>query len=346
MYSSSDLKKYDFFKEALKANKIEYILDTLTGVINRKFMLEYVKHLIDFNVPFRLAIMDLDDFKLINDKYGHFTGDIILESVASNLVNYVNDKGLVGRFGGDEFVLVLFDLNDYKLIHKFYCGMLKPETKLLRSYYKINEEQSIFITATIGCAAFPDDAKNFDELFLMSDKTLYRGKAKGRNCFIIYVHEKHKDFQIQKIHNDDEATIIFNINSKFDELIPLNQKLLELSSYIKNNLNLDNIFYIDSNSNLYDIDDFKLLKKNTDLSSLKFNNELYRYDYKGDVERSPIGDDIKNYEIASLLITRIKVKDEIKGYIMYALKRTAKIWQNNEIATLMFLAKTISLEIK
>jgi len=120
MYTEEKLKNSDYFSDILKVNKIEYVVDSLTGLINRKYMLEYIKHLIDNNIPFSMAIVDLDDFKSVNDKYGHATGDYVLEHVTNDLINFVGDIGLVGRFGGDEFIIVLFGKNSYDLLHDYF----------------------------------------------------------------------------------------------------------------------------------------------------------------------------------------------------------------------------------
>ena len=87
MYSVNDLKKYEYFTKLLKDNKIEYVLDPLTGVIARKYILDFVKTLIIDKTPFTMAILDLDNFKEINDNYGHATGDRVLENIGNDLIN-------------------------------------------------------------------------------------------------------------------------------------------------------------------------------------------------------------------------------------------------------------------
>ena len=342
MYNEKQITKYDYFKKILKKNKIEYILDPLTGAISRRYFIEFIKDLVSSNTKFTLAIIDLDDFKTINDKYGHLSGDYILEHFSENLIDYVGDNGLVGRFGGDEFLIAIFGIDDYDDIHAFYQKLFN---NILRNHYIIGQND-IYTTGTLGSARFPEDAATFEELFVVSDKTLYRGKMKGRNCYIIYVHEKHKDLKIESLHKDDLAIILFNINTIFDEHDSFEQKMMDISEYLKDNLRLDNIYYIDQNKTFYDALEMKKICDNIDLSDIRFNNELYKRDYHKDVNKLPFGPYIENDEISSLLITRIKDKDEIKGYIMFALKRMAMIWHNQEIATLLYLAKTISLEIE
>ncbi len=342
MYSLEQLEKYDYFKNILKTNKLDYVLDSLTGVISRRYILEFVKELIRSDIHFTMAIVDLDYFKNINDNYGHVTGDYILEAFANDLSTFVGEKGLVGRYGGDEFMIVVFGMNDYDHIHLFYESIYKKN--VLRKHYNYLDKD-IFLTGTIGSAAYPDDAKDYDGLFAISDKTLYRGKIKGRNCYIIYVPEKHRNLKIEKLHNDDLATIIFNINAVFESHSSFDQKLTEISAYIKDNLMLDKIYYIDLNKNFYDMETMELLARNIDLDSIKFSNDLYKRDYAGEVNKMPFGQAIKNDKLASLLITKIFPNNSDRGYLVFGLHRAEMIWQNKEIAILLYLAKAIALEL-
>lgn len=342
MYSLEQLEKYDYFKNILKTNKLDYVLDSLTGVISRRYILEFVKELIKSDIHFTMAIVDLDYFKDINDNYGHVTGDYILEAFANDLSTFVGEKGLVGRYGGDEFMIVVFGMNDYDHIHLFYESIYKKN--VLRKHYNYLDKD-IFLTGTIGSAAYPDDAKDYDGLFAISDKTLYRGKIKGRNCYIIYVPEKHRNLKIEKLHNDDLATIIFNINAVFESHSSFDQKLTEISAYIKDNLMLDKIYYIDLNKNFYDMETMELLARNIDLDSIKFSNDLYKRDYAGEVNKMPFGQAIKNDKLASLLITKIFPNNSDRGYLVFGLHRAEMIWQNKEIAILLYLAKAIALEL-
>ena len=344
MYTEEKLKNSDYFSDILKVNKIEYVVDSLTGLINRKYMLEYIKHLIDNNIPFSMAIVDLDDFKSVNDKYGHATGDYVLEHVASDLINFVGDIGLVGRFGGDEFIIVLFGKNSYDLLHDYFDAMYHTGT-VFRKKHNPTKDLEIYVTGTIGCALYPDNAKDFNELFLMADKTLYRGKTKGRNCYIIYVHEKHKDLVIQKMHNDDVPTMMSNINIIFNSNVDNNQKIMEISEYIRDNLNLNNIFFIDKHNCLYDICTLEKYSERADMSNVIFKNERAQIEYRPDVLKLSFGQDIKQLGLASLLMTRLKHHEEIYGYLIFAIKRNGKVWETNEISTLMYYANAITLEL-
>ena len=190
MYTKEDLAKYDYFKDV----DINYALDSLTGVLSRPNILGFARHLVENNVEFMMGILDIDNFKLVNDNYGHKVGDGCLQQLGTNLAKFVGEDGLVGRFGGDEFIVIYFKATDYDSVRSYVEKMFN-EGGIVRRKFKI-DNLSFYVTATIGCASFPKDAKTYDELFLTIDKALYRGKTKGRNCFIIYVESKHKNIQV------------------------------------------------------------------------------------------------------------------------------------------------------
>ena len=307
-------------------------------------MLEYIRYLIDKKFEFTMSIVDLDDFKSVNDKYGHAAGDYILENVAADLIKFVGDIGIVGRYGGDEFIIVVFGKYDYKSSYD-YLTELFHSGDVFRKTHSISNGIEVYVTATIGCASYPGNANNYDELFNMVDKTLYRGKQKGRNCFIVYVHDKHKDLVIQKMHNDDIPTMMSRINSIFDSNTEYELKLMETTEYLIENLNLNNILLIDEENKLYDILNMKKYSDCALMNDVVFKNERAQIDYRPDVLKLSFGKDIKELGLASLLMTRLKFHENIYGYLIFALKRNGKVWETNEISALLYYSKMITLEL-
>ena len=177
MYKLEDLTKYEYFKDV----DIAYALDSLTGVIARGYILGFARHLVDNNVPFMMGIMDIDNFKMVNDNYGHKFGDECLKSIGTNLIKFVGNDGLVGRYGGDEFIILYFGNTDYQNVRDYIADMYNNGS-IVRRRLKFGKVE-FYVTATTGCASFPKDAQKYDDLFLTVDKALYRGKTKGRNCF-------------------------------------------------------------------------------------------------------------------------------------------------------------------
>ena len=89
-----------FFKD--KLDKV----DELTKVFKRDVIVSYVEKLISENIPFDISILDVDNFKYVNDGYGHLVGDKALIEIAKRIEELLGDQGVVGRYGGDEFIMV------------------------------------------------------------------------------------------------------------------------------------------------------------------------------------------------------------------------------------------------
>ena len=173
MYNYLNLSKIPYFEEyhdsiddkPLDAD-LSNVLDALTGVVSRRYIEGYVRYLISKKVKFTYVISDLDNFKQINDNYGHSLGDIVLKTISSSLIQYVGDKGVVGRYGGDEFVMLLNGNYEYDDIHEFINGMYYNNT-VYRKYCGFGSVCP-FVTSTIGSVKFPDDGENYEELLISS----------------------------------------------------------------------------------------------------------------------------------------------------------------------------------
>jgi diguanylate cyclase (GGDEF)-like protein len=139
MYSAEDLSAYPFFREVLKASSLPTIHDSLTGLIARPFMLRFVQSLIQDRKPFTLMIVDLDNFKNINDNYGHRAGDEMLAAVAEELRRVIGKDGIVGRYGGDEFLITYFGHTDYDGVHGFLDELYNGASKVFRKNMRISD---------------------------------------------------------------------------------------------------------------------------------------------------------------------------------------------------------------
>ena len=113
LYTIDKLRKYSFFDKIIDEISLEEILDPLTGILNRSYSMKFVRSLIAEKIPFTFTIIDLDNFKFINDTYGHTAGDKVLATVSKNLAEFTDGFALAGRFGGDE--LLLIDLKNITL---------------------------------------------------------------------------------------------------------------------------------------------------------------------------------------------------------------------------------------
>lgn len=161
--------------------------DQLTGLFLKEYITNYGQTLInDMKKGAALAIVDIDNFKSINDNFGHSTGDVVLKKCAAIIMDQVGDTGKVGRIGGDEF-FVVFDNYDGREKLKYILRGIK--NNVLHEYN--DDTDGFHISTSIGLSEYPNDADDFDTLFDLADHMLYRAKYKGKNRYIMYEREKH-----------------------------------------------------------------------------------------------------------------------------------------------------------
>lgn len=167
--------------------------DSLTGVLAKS----EITNLAITNIDVKrlknttIAIIDVDFFKKVNDTFGHLVGDEVLKKVAAIIEKQVGNEGVVGRIGGDEFFVIFYNVGDMENARE----RLRSIKNSVRSAFPANKEGKPSITLSIGCAAYPKDADNYEDLFVLSDFALYRAKEKGRNRYIIYNSELHGNLE-------------------------------------------------------------------------------------------------------------------------------------------------------
>ena len=159
--------------------------DALTGLPNRGTMRERLEHEIKRRKreAQHLAVLfiDLDHFKEVNDTLGHDQGDLLLIETARRLRACVREADTVARMGGDEFTVILTELNDMQDTERILQKLLQA----LQVGFELGTEQ-VFVTASIGVTLYPTDATNIDDLFKNADQALYVAKEAGRNCFSFF----------------------------------------------------------------------------------------------------------------------------------------------------------------
>ncbi|WP_321315727.1 GGDEF domain-containing protein [Halarcobacter sp.] len=188
----SIIKKDNQLKILTKKYKLESITDGMTKLYNRK----YFDKIFD-NMPFisnannwksAFVILDIDFFKQYNDTYGHDMGDLTLKSVASTLKNYFNrEYEYVFRLGGEEFGVILFDIDEDIL--KDCLADVNKNIESLNIEHK-NSKISNVVTISIGAVIYEANSYiSCNKLYKMADESLYRSKENGRNQYRIYNEE-------------------------------------------------------------------------------------------------------------------------------------------------------------
>lgn len=190
-YLSIALENARFYQET----KMKSEIDSLTNLYNFQFLEAYIKRafirLKSFEVKtISLLLIDLDHFKRVNDQYGHQAGNEVLIEVAQRIKDVVNKKGIVARFGGEEFSVLLENKDE----HETYLIAEEIRTTLQNIPFYVNNHMSnerqkvaLTITASIGAAVAPDVATEPTDLIRCSDRAMYSdAKNAGRNKVAIY----------------------------------------------------------------------------------------------------------------------------------------------------------------
>lgn len=342
MYTKEQLTKYPYFAEVFKSGDVDNVVDSLTGLIARRYMEEFIQHLIDHNVPFSLALLDLDNFKFINDTYGHGIGDGVLAGVSKDLERYLGDYGIAGRFGGDEFLIVNFRDLSYDALKSFFIEMYS-NFNVLRKNIDLGYFEP-FVTGTIGCAVYPKDAQDYSSLFDLIDKTLYRGKTKGRNCYIIYVEEKHKDISIQALAGRSIYTIFHDLSCRFDSQSLLFDKLKAMLDVLTQDMRITDLYYVGHDNHFRSISAGASLGTVTDLDQLTQDDIFSTNEVELIEAKSPSMFALcQQQEFETLLMLKIGIQDETFGYLVCAEPRTHRIWQDDEYAMMFFVARMLAV---
>lgn len=164
--------------------------DVTTGLLTKKAILEYTENLLHHKPKYNvnLCVVDVDNFKQVNDTLGHLFGDEVLARVADILKEAVAGKGIVGRIGGDEMFVLLEGVNTMADLR----GIMRCIRSNVEWAYKERKDVPP-VTCSIGVSTYPTDGYVYEDLFKIADKMLYRAKQKGKNRYIIYSPEIHGD---------------------------------------------------------------------------------------------------------------------------------------------------------
>lgn len=177
---------FSFSNLQVKENlRDQAIKDPLTGLYNRRFMLEsfesYLHKARRHERNLAVLMIDLDHFKIFNDRFGHEAGDIVLRQVADQFKQNLRLEDIACRYGGEEFCIICPETNlrdGYQLAEK----LRKHINSLLLTHEGRNLGQ---ISLSIGLAISPNHADNTHDLLAQADKALYSAKARGRNCTVV-----------------------------------------------------------------------------------------------------------------------------------------------------------------
>lgn len=187
-----DITPYDAATRPLENDSRNY--DSSTGLFNKPYSLSLAKEALGTHNKVSLVMIDIDDFKSINDSYGHLFGDEVIRKFALIIRDASMHCGFAGRFGGDEYFMCLYDIENEQELRAVIQGI----------FYKFKTsfpDKDHLFSCSVGISEYPRNGRDFETLMKKADKGLYIAKYKGKNRYIIYKEAIHGE-----ITNDSEET--------------------------------------------------------------------------------------------------------------------------------------------
>jgi len=196
--------------------------DSLTGLFNRKYLLERLDGLIEEKQDQKIALLyiDLDNFKFANDTLGHLAGDQILIEVTRLLGSHMRDNDLLARLGGDEFAIILHDVDEELAVTAANDFRLS-----IAAYHFVHAGKTIDIGCSIGIAMMNDDILRTEELLAKADYACHVAKTKGRNMVHLYHFDDRRE--VAAIYADMGWTRIIKRAIENDRFFLVSQPIID-----------------------------------------------------------------------------------------------------------------------
>ncbi len=193
----------------------ESMNDKLTGLFNRPYFDEAFTQQVAlanrYKEDFTILFLDIDNFKEINDTYGHLAGDAALQEIANVILREKRDSDIAARFGGEEFVLLMTHTDNVSAL--IFAERLRKQVELLEIIYR---DQVIKLTVSGGIASFPFNSGDPKQVLQMADSAVYLAKGAGKNTISLFKKEKRRYLRI-KIHQPVLAKELdFNNSAAFN----------------------------------------------------------------------------------------------------------------------------------
>jgi len=347
-------------QQTSRALRIKAEQDSLTGLLNKdttRVRVENYLATISGDQCAAMLIIDLDNFKDVNDTYGHMFGDAVLNRAAALIRSQFRESDIIGRIGGEEFMVMMMDIPDRELVARRCTRLIQ-----LMSQLYDHQLQNINFACSIGVALVPEHGINYKELFVRADQALYQAKDRGKRTFEIFDSSKSLTRFESKIdprirsHNGLSAfwgTAAVYMLEKMYETQCFSATFQSVLNLMGNQLKAEHLFFVS-----FERED-TVLEWNTtyltegveqpdfaitpeEMARLFGDDEVfYCHDSEqlDDLEKSIV----KRHHAVSMLLCPIKTRDELRGYVGMRSCTNIRLWTQEEIDTLTLLAHLASL---
>jgi diguanylate cyclase (GGDEF)-like protein len=326
--------------------KSDNSLDELTGLYRKNRIRKLAEEGIN-NGGSELAslvIIDIDDFKHINDSYGHLFGDEVIATIAEIIKDAVGEDGVVGRFGGDEFFILVDRVKNKDELRSILRTI---KTNVYARRWK--NQPSAIASCSIGSATYPVNGKDYDTIFKKADKALYIAKEKGKNRYVIYEEAIHGELKTES--TADKFGLITNLGTGSSETAKfINYMTSELMSKGEKAIPtvmeaLQKRFFIDR-INIYYGEDFEKkahlgeykrseVKSYIDDDYIKLFDEsnilVMNFIYKLEATHEAAFKRLSNENVYSAVQCIIGSKEDVRGICSFELINYKKMFAHDEI---------------
>lgn len=343
--------------------------DALTHLLNKEASKYYIETFLDSSACRKssaLIVIDLDNFKQVNDQYGHMFGDILITQSAEEIHKLFRFEDIVGRIGGDEFIVFMKNIPTLEL--------LKNRLKTLLNVFATTLHERVpeaNLGCSIGVALYPQHGTKYLDLFRQADQALYQAKAKGKNCYQIYdvnnalpIHLKKKVATNTPIDSDNEATFSTDklmqhtfqqlyssgdIEQTINTMLNLVGRQMKVSrAYIfennKQNTHCNNTFEWCNTGISKEIDHLQNLSYASDLPGYRNNFNNQGIFYCADITTLPKQqyDILAPQGIKSMLQCAIFDNGVFHGFVGFDECNANRLWTQKQIDALIFFSEIIS----
>lgn len=345
--------------------------DPLTRLLNKKaaqkqaeaYLRQYPQ-----GISCAMIIIDLDNFKQVNDQYGHLFGDAVLTRAAREIENLFRNQDILARIGGDEFLVMMRGVAERPLLEARCSQLLRNLRNIFRDH-----KFTLPLSCSIGISLAPEQGTNWNDLFLHADQALYQAKNKGKDC---YVFSDGRGARFQSVKNR-EVSLTTPIDSDQvpglaeDNLVhyafrrlygsqDVERSIQEILALIGQKMNVSRVYVFENSddnrfcSNTYEWCNYGIQPQIQNLQNVSYEDEIPGYQdyfnehglfYCPDITALPknIYDILEPQGIQSMLQCAIREGGVFRGYIGFDECVEQRYWTKEQIRLLRYLSEMLSM---
>ncbi len=342
--------------------------DNLTKLLNKvstqQAVTEYLENREKDTIA-ALLILDVDNFKMVNDSFGHLYGDAILSQIGANLRNLFRSRDVVGRIGGDEFMVLLKDLPNTAIVDE-RCHLLVSTFREMLNRLMPDLPVSI----SVGCAMAPIHGSSWSDLFLHADEALYHAKNKGKCQYKIYSPQDtyHTAVGVMgrtQIDSDqqptlDEDTLVRHVFHSLYASSDLEAAISEVLAFVGAYFDVSRVYIFENDpdditcNNTFEWCNTGVTPQIENLQGISYEEDVPNWKrsfnengvlYSADIRELPedLRASLEPQGVKSILHSAIMDQGKFRGVVGFDECSASRLWTQKQISLLQFLAEVLSV---